>query len=119
MGKKQARSPDVEVDKPKGGIEIVPLFMLDLKAVHHPYGNQYVSGPLMPKNDLTFPGVPVRVRSWLYVREQLLVPHTSSKALLGCLPDDMTLEKLSPSYRKEFGNYERWSSVDGGVELDG
>lgn len=97
-----------EVDEPEGGIKIVPLFMMDLKAVHQPYGDQYVSGPLMPRHDLTFPGVPVWVRSWRFVREQLLTPHTSSKALLGCMPEDMTLDKLSTSYRVEFGNDTRW-----------
>ncbi len=97
-----------EVDEPEGGIEIVPLAMMKLQSVAAPYGPQYVSGPLMRGVALTFPGVPVRVLSWRYVREQLLTPHTSSGGLLACLPEDMTLEKLAPSYRTEFGNNTRW-----------
>ncbi len=97
----------VEFDEPEGGIEIVPLAMMNFKTVRPPYGPQYVSGKLMA-NDLTFPGVPVFVKSWLFVKEQLLTPLTFSGALQGCLPGDMTLDKLPLSIRGKFGNNKRW-----------
>lgn len=108
---KRTKKPAARVDEPEGGIEVVPLWMFSPEQCLAPYGNQYVSGPLIQDRRLTLPGVPIRVRSWQYVEKELLVRRGKKGIQLACLPEDMTLDRLAKIYQTEFDNPVRWAHV--------
>lgn len=101
---------DKAAEAPEKGVEIVPLFMFTPRGFEASMkGGQmqvrqmgeYVRGPLDERYLLTFPGVPLEVRTKAYADELVA-------AGLACYPKDMTFARVPDAYKEENDNKTRW-----------
>lgn len=104
--RKKPPAPKEPPNEPGGGVEVVPLLSFRPGKAQHPWGDQFVSGTMDTTTSrgspLTFPGVPVRVRTRAYAEH--LVSGKLAK-----FPEDFRLSDLPSAFQKECGNPERWA----------